>query len=53
MTANIPEVVESLIATSVADDDACSAPEIHRTALAIWNRFVAEYGSFSDEYSTL
>ena len=52
MPANIPEVVESPVAAS--DEDGCSASEIHRTtALAIWNRFVSEHGSFSDEHSTL
>jgi hypothetical protein len=53
MTANSPEVVESLITASAADDEGYCASEMHRMTLVIWNRFVTEHGSLSDEHSTL
>jgi hypothetical protein len=53
MPGKLSELVESPVATPVADDEGCRTSEMHQATVAIWNRFVTEHGSFSDEHSTL
>ena len=55
VTDNLSAVVESLLATYVAEEQQRRATEadVVRETVAIWNRFADEQGSFADEHSTL
>jgi len=52
---NLSGVVESLLADYVAREDQARIEKSQavRSAVAKWNKFAAEHGSFSDEHSTL
>jgi antitoxin CcdA len=52
---NLSGVVESLLADYVAREDQArnEKSQAVRSAVANWNKFAAEHGSFSDEHSTL
>lgn len=52
---NLSGVVESLLAEYVAREDRLrnEKSQAVRSAVAKWNKFAAEHGSFSDEHSTL
>ncbi len=52
---NLSGVVESLLADYVAREDRArnERSQAVRSAVAQWNKFAAEHGSFSDEHSTL
>jgi post-segregation antitoxin (ccd killing protein) len=52
---NLSAVVESLLADYVAREDRARNEKLLavRSAVAKWNKFAAEHGSFSDEHSTL
>lgn len=52
---NLSGVVESLLADYVAREDQArnEKSQAVRHAVAKWNKFAAEHGSFSDEHSTL
>ena len=52
---NLSGVVESLLADYVAREDQArnEKSQAVRSAVAKWNKFAAEHGSFSDEHSTL
>lgn len=55
VTDNLSGVVESLLASYLARNDAQRAAEVRaaRDAVAAWNAFAEEHGSFADEHSTL
>jgi antitoxin CcdA len=55
MTDNLSEVVESLLRHFVSQEKARRAAhdEALRKAIATWNAFGEEHGSFADEHSTL
>lgn len=55
VTDNLSAVVESLLATYVAEEQQRRAAEadVVRKTVATWNRFADEQGSFADEHSTL
>lgn len=52
---NLSGVVESLLAEYIAREDRArnEKSQAVRSAVAKWNEFAAEHGSFSDEHSTL
>ena len=52
---NLSGVVESLLADYVEREDRArnEKSQAVRSAVAKWNKFAAEHGSFSDEHSTL
>jgi len=52
---NLSGVVESLLADYVAREDRARNERLQavRSAVAKWNKFADEHGSFSDEHSTL
>ena len=52
---NLSGVVESLLADYGAREDRArnERSQAVRSAVAQWNKFAAEHGSFSDEHSTL
>jgi antitoxin CcdA len=52
---NLSAVVESLLADYVEREDRAryEKSQAVRSAVAKWNKFAAEHGSFSDEHSTL
>ena len=55
IAGNLSGVVESLLADFVAKEqrERIAKSEAVRAAVAAWNEFAAEHGSFADEYSTL
>ena len=52
---NLSGLVESLLADYVARENRArnEKSQAVRSAVAKWNKFAAEHGSFSDEHSTL
>jgi antitoxin CcdA len=52
---NLSGVVESLLADYAEREDRArnENSQAIRSAVARWNKFAAEHGSFSDEHSTL
>ena len=52
---NLSGLVESLLAEYIAREDRTrnEKSQAVRSAVAKWNEFAAEHGSFSDEHSTL
>jgi len=52
---NLSAVVESLLADYLAREDQArnEKSQAVRSAVAKWNKFAAEHGSFADEHSTL
>lgn len=55
LTGNLSALVESLLAEYVADAERARAARADcvREAMATWNRFADEHGSFADEHTTL
>lgn len=55
VTSNLSAVVESLLATYIAEEKQRRAAEADtvRETIAVWNRFAAQVGSLADEHSTL
>jgi len=54
-TANLSEVVESLLAEFLAKEQAQNEAreEALKNTIATWNAFSEKYGSFADDHSTL
>lgn len=55
VTDNLSGVVESLLADFVYEEKKRRSDEIQavKEAVATWNAFAEEHGSFADDYSTL
>jgi post-segregation antitoxin (ccd killing protein) len=55
ITENLSSVAESLLAEYLAKERQRRAAQIEivKSTVALWNQFDDEYGSFSDQHSTL